>query len=69
MQIDPVKAAVPLLAQVYGLADKYASVAKLAIAFLDAPPGIKNTIPGQLKISLGVRHTGDAILSAWGRVT
>ncbi|NET34388.1 MAG: Zn-dependent hydrolase [Cyanothece sp. SIO1E1] len=55
-RVDPVKAAIPLLQQVYQLAETYAPHARVTIGYLDASPGVKNTVPGQLKISLDLRH-------------
>lgn len=61
-RIDPVKAAIPVLYQVYALADHYAPDAKVTVGYLDASPGVKNTVPGQLKVSLDFRHPDAKIL-------
>lgn len=59
---DPVKAAIPVLQKIYALADTYAPLAKVTVGYLDASPGVKNTVPGQLKISLDFRHPEASIL-------
>lgn len=61
---DPVKDAIPLLQYIYSLADTYAPLAKITVGYLDASPGVKNTVPGQLTISLDIRHPEAAVLEA-----
>lgn len=63
-RIDPVKAAIPILTEVYGLADKYSPDARVTIGYLHAEPGVKNTVPGTLTISVDMRHPDAAILEA-----
>jgi len=62
-RVDPVKAAIPILAKIYDLADKYAPDAKVTIGYLDASPGVKNTVPGELIISIDLRHPNVDILT------
>ena len=61
---DPVKDAIPLLQYIYSLADTYGPLAKVTVGYLDASPGVKNTVPGQLTISLDIRHPDDSVLDA-----
>lgn len=63
-RIDSVKAAIPILTEVYGLADKYSPDARVTIGYLHAEPGVKNTVPGTLTISVDMRHPDAAILEA-----
>jgi len=63
-RVDPVKAAVPVLNQLYALAEQYGEQARITIGYLDASPGVKNTVPGTLTISVDLRHPDDAVLSA-----
>ena len=60
---DPVLGAVPVLASIYALAQKYSPDARVTIGYLDASPGVRNTVPGQLKISIDIRHPNKAELS------
>jgi len=62
-RIDPVKAAIPILAKIYGLADKYTPDAKVTIGYMDASPGVKNTVPGELIVSIDLRHPNVDILT------
>ena len=61
-RIDPVKAAIPVLSQLYALADKYSPDARVTIGYLDAVPGVKNTVPGSLTVSVDLRHPEGTIL-------
>ncbi|MBL9163070.1 MAG: hydantoinase/carbamoylase family amidase [Planctomycetaceae bacterium] len=61
---DPVRAALLLLGSVYQLADKYAPHARVTIGSLDARPGVRNTVPGSLTITVDLRHPDANILSA-----
>ncbi|MEO0341657.1 MAG: hydantoinase/carbamoylase family amidase, partial [Bacteroidota bacterium] len=61
-RIDPVKAAIPILAGLYNIADMYED-SRVTVGFLDASPGVKNTVPGVLTISIDLRHPDDHILS------
>lgn len=61
-RVDPVQAALPILQKIYALADQYAPHARVTVGYLDASPGVKNTVPGQLKISLDFRHPDATIL-------
>ena len=63
-RIDPVKAALPVLAQLYGLAEKHGPDARMTVGYLDAVPGVKNTVPGTLTVSVDLRHPNDAVLTA-----
>ena len=60
---DPVKGVIPILQKLYGLADKYAPDARVTVGYLDASPGVKNTVPGTLTVSVDLRHPDDAVLS------
>ncbi len=61
---DPVVGAIPILSAVYELAQKHAPDARVTIGYLDASPGVRNTVPGQIKISLDLRHPKEANLSS-----
>ncbi|MEM7113705.1 MAG: Zn-dependent hydrolase [Chloroflexota bacterium] len=59
---DPVKTAVSLLGQAYALADEYMPDIRLTFGDINPGPGVINTIPGELKITVDIRHPDDAIL-------
>lgn len=63
-RIDPVKAALPIVSQIYDLAEKYHPNARVTVGYLDASPGVRNTVPGTLTISVDLRHPNADILSA-----
>lgn len=59
---DPVKTAVSLLGQAYALADEYMPDIRLTFGDISPGPGVINTIPGELKITVDLRHPSDDIL-------
>lgn len=61
---DPVRRSLLLLSKIYELADKYAPDARVTIGELDARPGVRNTVPGTLTISVDMRHPQTEILAA-----
>ena len=61
---DPMKASLPILSAVYGLADTYSPDARVTVGYVDAVPGVRNTVPGSLTISIDLRHPDASILSA-----
>jgi len=61
---DPVKASIPILSQLYDLAEKYSPDARVTVGYMDASPGVKNTVPGKLTVSVDMRHPDDNILTA-----
>jgi len=60
---DPMKAALPLLQKVYAIADDFAPEARVTVGYANASPGVRNTVPGKLSISLDLRHPDEATLS------
>ena len=61
---DPVRRALTLLTQVYALADKYEPDARVTIGELVARPGVRNTVPGTLRIAIDLRHPQADVLQA-----
>lgn len=61
---DPVKGAIPVLTAIYDLAQKYSPEARLTIGYLDARPGVRNTVPGQIKVAVDMRHPNETDLTA-----
>lgn len=53
---DPVATALPILSQIYELATQYAPDARVTIGDLRAEPGVINTVPGTLTITVDIRH-------------
>ncbi len=62
IRVDPVRAALPIVAGLYSIADQHLPDIRMTIGFLDASPGVKNTVPGLLKISIDNRHPDDRVL-------
>jgi len=60
---DPVKVLSDLLPKIYKLADTYGPDAKVTIGYVDAVPGVRNTVPGSLTVAIDLRHPDDASLS------
>ena len=64
LRSDPVKLATSILHQLYKMTDDYGPLAKLTIGYLDATPGVKNTVPGQLTVSIDMRNPMEGSLKA-----
>ncbi|MEM6318965.1 MAG: Zn-dependent hydrolase [Bacteroidota bacterium] len=67
-RVDPVKGALPILQKLYGLAETFAPDARVTVGYLTATPGVKNTVPGQLTISIDIRHPNEATLTEMDRL-
>ena len=61
---DPVRRSLAVLSDVYALADKYEPDARVTIGELVARPGVRNTVPGSLTISVDLRHPEEEVLTA-----
>jgi len=53
---DPVRALWPILRRVYALAAEHAPDVRLTMGDINAQPGVINTVPGQLRVTLDARH-------------
>jgi N-carbamoyl-L-amino-acid hydrolase len=53
---DPVRCLADVLPGLYGLADQCAPDARVTIGVIEASPGSPNTVPGQLRLTLDLRH-------------
>jgi len=53
---DPVKETLPLLTKIYNFEEKFGQDARITVGNLIASPGVRNTVPGKLTISLDLRH-------------
>ncbi len=62
MRIDPVQKAARLLTQFFALADDYAPHARVTVGEIHSYPSSRNTVPGQVKFSLDLRHPNPAVL-------
>lgn len=60
---DPVKTAVSLLGGAYALAEQYEPDIRLTFGDLRPSPGVVNTIPGELLVTVDVRHPSEAVLN------
>ncbi len=59
---DPVRVAASLLTQAYALADEYMPDIRLTFGDIRPSPGVVNTIPGELVITIDIRHPDDKVL-------
>ena len=59
---DPVKTAVSLLGRAYAIAEKYEPDIRLTFGDLRPSPGVVNTIPGELLVTVDLRHPSEAVL-------
>lgn len=61
---DPVAGALPILSQVYDLAAQHAPYGRATIGNIQATPGVRNTVPGRLVITVDLRHPDSAVLDS-----
>ncbi len=61
---DPVQTMLPILQRFYAVTERYMPDIRLTIGDIQSTPGVINTIPGQLTITVDVRHPSAAILDA-----
>ncbi len=59
---DPVKTAVSLLGRAYAIAEQYEPDIRLTFGDLRPSPGVVNTIPGELLVTMDLRHPSEAVL-------
>lgn len=64
---DPVMAMARFLPGLYGAAQQYAPHGRITIGFIDARPGSGNTVPGQLELTVDIRHPDEASYDAMVR--
>lgn len=64
---DPVRALWPMLRDIYALAAEYAPHVRLTVGDIGARPGVINTVPGRLTLTLDVRHPDAEVLDALDR--
>ena len=53
---DPMMLAAKILPLIYEIAATYQPEAKVTIGYIDASPGVRNTVPGSLTIAVDLRH-------------
>jgi N-carbamoyl-L-amino-acid hydrolase len=53
---DPVMALARLLPRIYAAAEDHAPEGRVTIGFMNARPGSPNTVPGELEITVDIRH-------------
>ena len=59
---DPVKITAPLISKAYTLADEYLPDIRLTFGDLRPSPGVVNTVPSELVITVDISHPDDEIL-------
>ncbi|MFS4415638.1 Zn-dependent hydrolase [Maribacter sp. 2307ULW6-5] len=53
---DPMQLLSRLLPELYALVEKKGQDAKITIGHIDARPGVRNTVPGEVRITIDIRH-------------
>lgn len=53
---DPMMLASELLPLIYAIAETYQPEARVTVGYIDAIPGVRNTVPGSLTIAIDLRH-------------
>jgi len=53
---DAMQALSKLLPKMYALAQTYGPDARVTIGYIDAVPGVRNTVPGSVSVSVDIRH-------------
>lgn len=61
---DPIRAVLPVLQEFYTLADEHTPHVRLTIGDVVPSPGVINTVPGELALTLDVRHPDANLLDA-----
>lgn len=61
---DPMKALADFLPRLYAMAEQYEPDARLTFGFIHALPGSTNTVPGQLELTVDIRHPQKAAYDA-----
>lgn len=59
---DPMQALSRLMPKIYGLSSNYGPDARVTIGYIDADPGVRNTVPGSILVSIDVRHPSEKTL-------
>lgn len=55
-RIDPVRSVLTILQEIYALADAFGTDARVTIGEIKTIPGVRNTVPGNVKITIDLRH-------------
>lgn len=61
---DPVKEMLPFMTRVYNFEEEFGKHARITTGNLIASPGVRNTVPAKLTISLDLRHPDTETLTA-----
>lgn len=64
---DPVRALLPILQRMYAAADEQMPDIRLTFGDFQPSPGVINTVPGQLTVTVDMRHPDDSVLEALER--
>lgn len=69
---DPMMALADFLPRLYAMADLFAPDARLTFGFIHASPGSSNTVPGELEVTVDIRHPEkaayDAMVSGYKKI-
>lgn len=59
---DPVQVLPEIISKIYAIAEGFSPDARATVGYIQASPGVRNTVPGQLIISVDLRHPDASIL-------
>ena len=64
MRKDPMMAVHPIIAGIYALAKENGPLARVTIGDIRSEPGVRNTVPERVTLTLDMRHPEEAVLAA-----
>lgn len=67
LRVDPVLQMLPLLTEIFELANTFGPHARVTMGSWEMLPGVRNTVPGEARISIDLRHPGTQSLEAMDR--
>jgi len=61
MRKDPMRALSQFLLSLYALSDEHGEHARMTFGVIEATPGSNNTVPGQLRMTVDIRHPSESV--------
>jgi N-carbamoyl-L-amino-acid hydrolase len=59
---DPVQVLPKVISEIYAISERFAPDARATVGYIHASPGVRNTVPGKITVSVDLRHPDAAIL-------